>query len=50
MEVLGVDESGGYVDDIGDDEDCERVGVKEVEPTRQILLAERKGNFAGQNR
>ena len=55
-EVLGVDESGGYVSDIGDDEDDdevegggERVDVRKAEPKRQILLVKRKGNLAGQN-
>ena len=56
-EALGVDESGGYVSDIGDDEEDddeiegggERVGVKKAESKRQILLVKRKGNLAGQN-
>ena len=55
-EVLGVDESGGYVSDIGDDEDDDEIGggsewvdVKKTEPRRQILLVKRKGNLAGQN-
>ena len=34
MEVLGVDESGGYAGDIGGGGDSERVSMKEVEPTR----------------
>ena len=45
MEVLGVDESRGYVSDIGD---SERVGVK-AESKRWILSVKRKGNLAGRN-
>ena len=59
MEVLGadnVDEPGGYVGDIGDDDDGDEIkdgggwaGVKKAEPAEQILLVKRKGNLAGQN-
>ena len=51
-----VDEPGGYVGDIGDDDDGDEIkdgggwaGVKKAEPAEQILLVKRKGNLAGQN-
>ena len=55
IEVLGIDESGGYVGDIGDggedDEEIERCrersAAREVGPVRQILLVIRKGERAG---
>jgi len=58
IEVLSIDESAGYVDNVGDERDDddikterggEKAAVKEAEPKRQILLVKRKGNLAGQN-
>ena len=57
MEVLEVDESGGCVSDIGDDEGDnvgikgggEWVGMRRTEFTRKILLVKKKGNLTGQN-
>ena len=60
MKVLGVDESGGYVGDVGDDEiegGGEWMNVKRAEPMRQIspvktcvpLYNQREGRLREQN-
>ena len=54
IKVVGVDESGGCVGDIGNDEDEIEggeeqvlVAVKRAEPEKQILLVKKKGDPTG---